>query len=112
MRAAVDAGDTAAYSRLSESVRQIAAQAAAIDVLDRLRYRSVRYQFGVARLPGRPRQGAEEHAAVVRAVVAGKPDEAEREMRSHLQSVIGALYELQEQGGLYTIPASVVAPAR
>jgi DNA-binding GntR family transcriptional regulator len=116
IRAAVDAGDTAAYSRLSESVhesiRQIAAQAAAIDVLDRLRYRSVRYQFSVARLPGRPRQGAEEHAAVVRAVVAGKPDEAEREMRSHLQSVIGALYELQEQGGLYTIPASVVAPGR
>ena len=65
-----------------------------------------RYQFSVARLPGRPRQGVDEHAVVVRAVVAGKPDEAEREMRSHLQSVIGALYELQEQGGLYTIPAS------
>ncbi|WP_063770691.1 GntR family transcriptional regulator [Streptacidiphilus carbonis] len=99
MRAAVEAADSAAYSRLSESVhekiRQLAAQAAAIDVLDRLRYRSVRYQFSVARLPGRPGQGAEEHSAIVHAVVAGKPDDAEREMRSHLQSVIGALYELQ-----------------
>lgn len=114
MRAAVEAADSAEYSRLSENVheniRQIAAQAAAIDVLDRLRYRSVRYQFSVARLPGRPRQGAEEHSAIVRAVVAGKPDDAEREMRSHLQSVIGALYELQAQGGLYTIHASARPP--
>jgi len=114
MRAAVEAGDSAAYSRLSENVhdniRQIAAQASAIDVLDRLRYRSVRYQFSVARLPGRPRQGAEEHSAIVRAVVAGKPDDAEREMRSHLQSVIGALYDLQAQGGLYTIPVSARPP--
>ncbi|WP_433888449.1 GntR family transcriptional regulator [Streptomyces sp. CA-111067] len=108
MRAAVDTGDSAQYSRLSETVhehiRQIAAQASAIDVLDRLRYRSVRYQFSVARLPGRPRQGAEEHSAIVHAVVAGKPDDAEREMRSHLQSVIGALYDLQAQGGLYAVP--------
>jgi DNA-binding GntR family transcriptional regulator len=108
MRAAVEVGDAAAYSLLSESVhesiRRIAAQAAAIDVLDRLRYRSVRYQFSVARLPDRPRQGAEEHSAVVRAVVAGKPDDAEREMRSHLQSVIGALYDLATQGALDTIP--------
>ena len=70
------------------------------------------YNFSVARLLGRPRQGAEEHPAIVRTVVAAKPDEAEREMRSHLQSVIGALYELQEQGALYTIPASSAAPAR
>ncbi|NJP47943.1 GntR family transcriptional regulator [Actinacidiphila epipremni] len=110
MRAAVEAGDSAAYSRLSETVhetiRRIAAQATAVDVLDRLRYRSVRYQFSVARLPGRPQQGAEEHSAVVRAVVAGKADDAEREMRAHLQSVIGALYDLQAQGGLYAIPAA------
>jgi DNA-binding GntR family transcriptional regulator len=116
MRAAAEAGDSAAYGRLSEnvheSIRQIAGQAAAIDVLDRLRYRSVRYQFSVARLPGRPRQGAEEHAAVVRAVVAGKSDDAEREMRAHLQSVIGALYELQTQGELSTVPASVADPSR
>ena len=85
------------------------------DVLDRLRYRSVRYQFSVARLPGRARQGAVEHGAVVRAVVAGKADEAEREMRAHLESVIGALYDLQTHGGLYGVPSptpptSSVAP--
>ncbi|MFI6350301.1 GntR family transcriptional regulator [Streptomyces sp. NPDC050560] len=110
MRAAVQAGNAPEYGRLSEAVhetiRQIAGQATAIDMLDRLRYRSVRYQFSVARLPGRAGQGAEEHSAVVRAVVAGKPDEAEHEMRTHLQSVIGALYDLQSQGALYTIPAA------
>lgn len=115
MRAAVDTGDAAQYSRLSEAVhediRRIAAQATAIDILDRLRYRSVRYQFSVARLPGRPRQGAEEHSAIVAAVVAGDADDAERQMRSHLQSVIGALYDLQTQGTLYTIPPGAHAPA-
>lgn len=110
MRAAVEAGDTTAYSNLSETVhqaiREIAAQATAVDVLDRLRYRSVRYQFSVARLPGRPRQGAEEHSAIVHAVVAGKADEAEHEMRTHLESVIGALYDLQTHGGLYGVPGT------
>ncbi|WP_194892718.1 GntR family transcriptional regulator [Catenulispora pinisilvae] len=115
MRAAVEAGDTAAYSRLSENVhehiRELAGHAAAVDVLDRLRYRSVRYQFSVARLPGRPSRGVEEHSAIIHAVVAAMPDDAEREMRSHLQSVIGALYELQAQGGLsIPVPAAVSAP--
>lgn len=108
MRLAVEAGDVAEYNRLSESVheaiRQVSAQATAVDVLDRLRYRSVRYQFSVGRLPGRPRQGAREHSAVVHAVVAGDSDLAENEMRTHLQSVIGALYDLESNGGLYGVP--------
>jgi DNA-binding GntR family transcriptional regulator len=116
MGLAVEADDVAEYNRLSEQVhlaiREIAAQATAVDVLDRLRYRSVRYQFSVGRLPGRPRQGAKEHSAVVRAVVAGDSDVAEHEMRSHLQSVIGALYELQTHGGLYGVPAGERAMER
>jgi DNA-binding GntR family transcriptional regulator len=110
MRGAADAGDAMGYSKISEAVHQtirvIAAQSTAVDVLDRLRYRSVRYQFSVARLPGRPRQGAKEHSAIVHAVVAGKAEEAERQMRSHLESVIGALYDLQSHGGLYGVPAT------
>ena len=31
--------------------------------------------------------------------------------RSHLQSAIGALYDLQAQGGLYTVPAAPRPPA-
>jgi DNA-binding GntR family transcriptional regulator len=107
MRVAAEADDVAEYNSLSEAVheaiRQVAAQATAIDVLDRLRYRSVRYQFSVGRLPGRPRQGAREHSAVVQAVVAGDGDLAENEMRAHLQSVIGALYDLESSGGLYGV---------
>ncbi|GHJ38671.1 GntR family transcriptional regulator [Streptomyces sp. TS71-3] len=108
MRLAADTGDTAEYSRLSQAVhqavREIAAQATAVDVLDRLRYRSVRYQFSLALLPGRPQQGAEEHGAVVRAVVAAKPEEAERTMRAHLESVIEALYDLATHDIPYTPP--------
>ena len=108
MKAAAEAGDTTAYSNLSQSVhqaiRELAGQATALDVLDRLRYRRVRFQFSVALLPGRPHQGAEEHSAVVRAVVAGRHEEAEREMRAHLESVIDALHELEARGGPYGIP--------
>ncbi|WP_063784448.1 GntR family transcriptional regulator, partial [Streptomyces sp. SBT349] len=114
MKEAADAGDTTAYSNLSQAVhlaiRELAAQTTALDVLDRLRYRSVRYQFSVALLPGRPHQGAEEHSAIVRAVVAGKPEEAERQMRSHLESVIDALYDLQARGGLYSVPTTGLTP--
>ncbi|MGH3741227.1 MAG: GntR family transcriptional regulator [Micromonosporaceae bacterium] len=102
MLAAVEAGDTDRYRVLSERVHiaiwEIAGQATALDVLDRLRYRSVRYQFSVALLPERPRQGTEEHAAIIRAVVEGDADKAERLMRTHLESVIGAIYDLQSQG--------------
>ncbi|GHH75169.1 hypothetical protein GCM10018793_17850 [Streptomyces sulfonofaciens] len=110
MRLAAAAGDTAGYSSLSQAVhqaiREIAAQATAVDVLDRLRYRSVRYQFGVARLPGRPEQGAREHGAVVRAVVAGRAEEAEHEMRAHLESVVAALYDLGAQDVVHGTPQS------
>lgn len=109
MRAAVDAQQVGLYNELSQSVhlaiREIAAQETALDVLDKLRYRSVRYQYSVGRLPGRAEQGADEHSAVVRAVIAGDADAAEHEMRLHLASVVTALYDLQAHGGLYGVPA-------
>jgi DNA-binding GntR family transcriptional regulator len=99
MRAAVETGDITSYRALSEQVHTaiwtIARLPTAQDVLDKLRYRSVRYQFSVALLPERPRQGTEEHASIIRAVIEGDADKAERQMRTHLESVIGAIYALQ-----------------
>jgi DNA-binding GntR family transcriptional regulator len=104
MQAAVKAHDVMAYSDVSQQshllIRQIAQQGTAAAVLDRLRYQSVRYQFSVAMLPGRPAQGLAEHLAVIDAVVRRSADLAEQLMRDHLDSVIRALKELGPLGGV------------
>ena len=43
-------------------------------------------------------QGLTEHMAIIEAVTSGDPEVAERTMRSHLLSVIGALHQLAEMG--------------
>lgn len=102
MTNAVKAGDIVTYNATSQQVhtrvREIAQQQTAAGILDRLRYKSVRYQFSVALLPGRPAQGLKEHMAIIEAVTSGDPDVAERTMREHLISVIGALRQLAEMG--------------
>ncbi|MEW2544504.1 GntR family transcriptional regulator [Streptomyces sp. NPDC047002] len=98
MRAAVASGDVPAYNASSQEahhvIRDLAAQESAAQVLDRLRYQSVRYQYGITLLPGRLEQGLGEHLAVIEAVTAGDPERAEAEMRAHLTSVIAALRKL------------------
>lgn len=100
MQAAVKRGDVVTYSEVSQEVhlriREISGQGTAADVLNRLRYQSVRYQFSVALLPGRPSVGLKEHLAIIKAVTSGQADVAEHTMREHLESVIGAIAELPE----------------
>lgn len=100
MQAAVKRGDVVTYSEVSQEVhlriREISGQGTAADVLNRLRYQSVRYQFSVALLPGRPSVGLKEHLAIIKAVTSGQADVAEHTMRDHLESVIGAIAELPE----------------
>jgi DNA-binding GntR family transcriptional regulator len=102
MSEAVRKNDIIVYNRTSQQVhirvREIAKQATVSGLLDRLRYQSVRYQFHVALLPGRPAQGLKEHLAIINAVCSGDPDAAEKAMRDHLFSVIEALRQLAELG--------------
>jgi DNA-binding GntR family transcriptional regulator len=102
MTDAVRAGDVVTYNATSQQVhtrvREMAGQATVAGILDRLRYQSVRYQFHVSLLPGRPAQGLKEHLAVIDAVTSGDPRLAEQTMRGHLESVIGALHQLAERG--------------
>ena len=102
MTDAVKNADIVTYNATSQQVhtrvREIAGQATAAGILDRLRYQGVRYQFHVSLLPGRPAQGLKEHLAIIDAVTSGDPEVAERTMRKHLQSVIGALNQLAEMG--------------
>ena len=102
MTEAVRKSDIVTYNKTSQEVhtrvRELAHQATAAGILERLRYQSVRYQFSVALLPGRPAQGLKEHLAIIDAVTSGDPDVAERTMREHLFSVVGALHQLAELG--------------
>jgi DNA-binding GntR family transcriptional regulator len=95
MKAAVASGDVGRYRDLNQAlhsrVREMSGQQTAGLVLERLRAQSVRQQFKVASLPGRPRVSLPEHLAIIAAVCAGDADAAERAVRAHLRSVMDAM---------------------
>jgi DNA-binding GntR family transcriptional regulator len=98
MRAAVQKSELLAYSdlnaRLHGSVRDIAAHETASRLLRQLRDQTVRHQFSLSLVPGRPMVSLPQHEAIVAAITARQPEEAERAMHIHLQSVIDAFRAL------------------
>ncbi|MEU1960852.1 GntR family transcriptional regulator [Nocardia sp. NPDC019304] len=101
LTAAVRDGEPMKYSSLNHelhaALRDIAGQATAADLIDRLNAQIVRHQFQLSLRPGRPQVSLREHLAVVEAVVRGDSAGAEQAMRNHLDSVIAALDESAEQ---------------
>lgn len=95
---AVDEGDLVEYSRLNQEldqrVRTLSSHATASGVLGRLHAQSVRHQFKLSSKPQRAKVSVIEHTAIIDAIVARDPDAAERAVRLHLLSVIGALREI------------------
>jgi DNA-binding GntR family transcriptional regulator len=76
-------------------------------LIDNLKAHLARIGRLTEEIPGRVRASVEEHAAIVDAIVARDPDEAERAMRSHIRSVLAdqlgaaeARSEAEESGGL------------
>jgi DNA-binding GntR family transcriptional regulator len=98
MRKAVSSGDILGYSAMNQQlhwrIREISGQHTASGVLERLRAQSVRHQFRIAMVPGRPSASLPEHLAIIDAICAHEPQAAERAARAHLQSVIAALHEV------------------
>ena len=110
MADAVRRNDIIVYNQTTQRVhgriQEIAKQATVSSMLDRLRYQSVRYEFHVALLPGRPALGQREHVAIIDAVCSRDPEAAEAAMRDHLFSVIDALRELAELGPSPLLPSA------
>jgi DNA-binding GntR family transcriptional regulator len=110
MRAAVDAAELIRYSNenvlLHASIRRIAGQQVATELIERLRAQMVRHQFTLALLPGRPAVSLVEHERIVEAIASGDPELAEATMRAHVGSVIGSLRSLPSW-----LRASRTAPA-
>ena len=98
MRAAVDKSELLRYrdlnASLHASIRDIAAHVTSARLLQQLRDQTVRHQFSLALVPGRPSVSLPQHEAIVAAVTARDPVAAERAMHDHLQSVIEAFQAL------------------
>lgn len=112
MRAAVERSELLRYSdlnaRLHAAIRDIAAHDTSARLLRQLRDQTVRHQFSLSLVPGRPTVSLPQHEAIVAAVTAGNGAGAERAMHDHLQSVIDALQALPAARSL---PAGRSLPA-
>jgi DNA-binding GntR family transcriptional regulator len=98
MRTAVEKSELLVYSdlnaQLHSSIRDIAAHETAARVLRQLRDQTVRHQFSLSLVPGRPSVSLPQHEAIVAAITARKPEAAQQAMHEHLQSVIQAFQAL------------------
>jgi DNA-binding GntR family transcriptional regulator len=98
MRIAVDKSELLTYSelnaRLHGAIRDIGAHETASRLLRQLRDQTVRHQFTLSLVPGRPAVSLPQHEAIVAAIVAREPGAAEQAMRAHLRSVIEAFRAL------------------
>jgi DNA-binding GntR family transcriptional regulator len=98
MRTAVAKSELLTYSdlntRLHATVRDIAAHETAARLLRQLRDQTVRHQFSLSLVPGRPSMSLPQHEAIVAAITARDPEQAEQAMHAHLQSVIDAFRAL------------------
>jgi DNA-binding GntR family transcriptional regulator len=98
MRLAVARSELLAYSelnaRLHAMIRDIAAHQTATRLLRQLRDQTVRHQFSLSLVPGRPSVSLPQHEAIVEAITAGRPQEAQQAMHEHLQSVVRAFEAL------------------
>ena len=65
-----------------------------------LHSQSVRYQYRTILIPGRIPASRDEHAAIVEAVAAGRPEAAEAAMRTHLFNVAQAIVRRALPGGI------------
>jgi DNA-binding GntR family transcriptional regulator len=98
MHTAVDRSELLRYRDLNASlhaaIRDIAAHETSARLLQQLRDQTVRHQFSLALVPGRPAVSLPQHEAIVAAVTARDPVAAERAMHDHLRSVIEAFQAL------------------
>ena len=98
MRTAVARSELLFYSdlnaQLHAAIRGMAAHETASRLLRQLRDQTVRHQFSLSLVPGRPSVSLPQHEAIVAAISARGPEEAKQAMHDHLQSVIDAFRAL------------------
>ena len=80
-------GASDANADLHAALLELSGHGTARRLIRALNSQTVRYQYRTILIPGRPAASVAEHTAIVEAVVAGRPEEAEAAMRSHLSLI-------------------------
>ncbi|MDQ1594493.1 MAG: hypothetical protein QOH40_1049 [Arthrobacter pascens] len=80
-----------AINGLHAKIISVSTQLTAASTIQRLRGQAVRFQFQLARQPGRPSVSLPQHLAIIDAVCRHDPDGAAEAMRLHLESVADAI---------------------
>ncbi len=87
-------------AELHGALLELSGHGTAIRLSNSLNAQTVRYQYRTILIPGRSAASVAEHTAIVDAVIAGRPREAELAMRRHLLNVAGAVERGQLPGGI------------
>jgi DNA-binding GntR family transcriptional regulator len=93
-------GASDANADLHAALLELSGHGTARRLIRALNSQTVRYQYRTILIPGRPAASVAEHTAIVEAVVAGRPEEAEAAMRSHLFNVAQAVQQAVLPGGI------------
>jgi DNA-binding GntR family transcriptional regulator len=93
-------GASDANADLHAALLELSGHGTARRLIRALNSQTVRYQYRTILIPGRPAASVAEHTAIVEAVVAGRPEEAEAAMRSHLFNVAQAVQRAVLPGGI------------
>jgi DNA-binding GntR family transcriptional regulator len=93
-------GASDANADLHATLLELSQHGTAVRLIHALNAQTVRYQYRTILIPGRPAASHAEHAAIVEATVAGRPDEAETAMRRHLLNVAEAVRHGALPGGI------------
>jgi DNA-binding GntR family transcriptional regulator len=103
-RELLEAGDllgaSDANADLHAALLELSGHGTALRHIRALNSQTVRYQYRTILIPGRSAASVAEHRAIVDAVVAGRPDEAEAAMRSHLFNVAESVRRGLLPGGI------------
>ena len=89
-----------ANADLHAALLELSGHGTAIRLINSLSAQTVRYQYRTILIPGRPAASVAEHTAIVEAVIAGRPREAELAMRDHLFNVADAVRHGRLPGGI------------
>jgi DNA-binding GntR family transcriptional regulator len=95
-------GASDANADLHAALLELSGHSTALRLIRALNSQTVRYQYRTILIPGRSAASVEEHATIVRAVVAGDANAAEEAMRTHLFNVAQAVQRGLIRGGIDT----------
>jgi len=101
-------GASDANADLHAALLELSGHGTALRLIRALNSQTVRYQYRTILIPGRSAASVSEHAAIVGAVIAGRPDDAEKAMRSHLFNVAQAVQRGLLPGGIDTASRGVL----